>query len=92
MSGANKISMKVNANENKIVHEIIDLSEGIVELNLEYAHFKNLHIIPTTVQKLSLQNIPKIGSTMFKKIKCLDLKFSDRANFKSNYFYNLEEL
>lgn len=29
---------------------------------------------------------------MFKKIKCLDLKFSDWADFKSNYFYNLEEL
>lgn len=49
MSGANKLSMKVNSNENKVVHEIIDLSEGVTELNLEFANFKNLHIIPTTV-------------------------------------------
>ena len=68
------------------------MSEGIVELNLEFTNFKNMHIIPSSVQKLSLQNIPKISSLMFKQIKSLDLKFSERTDFKSNYFYNLEEL
>ena len=44
MSGANKLSMDVNSNEIIILNELLDISEGLTELNLEFKKFQKMFL------------------------------------------------